>query len=256
MKLYPDAADLPGLRVLLKIDSGPGRFNPELQRPLRYRGVYMFPGVPNGTEVGQEMDQLYSYLKTIIYRNRDNLYKARNAIAINDTSALGLVDVGHLIFGGEVLLSDGSSIELERAFDMALDEDHLQRAKEKCGYLPSTRAALKSVKVRHEVVVDTGRSSNDDDDGSVDSNYMADPIAELYESIEDLNGSACMILTNSGYTLASKLQLTLQGSTKPGPRTSECAYCGEYTTETRFADESCHCRAIFPCYEWWWTNEF
>ena len=170
----------------------------------------MFPGVPNGTEVGQEMDQLYSYLKTIIYRNRDNLYKARNAIAINDTSALGLVDVGHLIFGGEVLLSDGSSIELEPAFDMALDEDHLQRAKEKCGYLPSTRAALKSVKVRHEVVVGTGRSSNDDDDGSVDSNYMADPIAELYESIEDLNRSACMILTNSGYKLASKLQLTLR----------------------------------------------
>jgi len=53
--LYPRAKDSIGRRVLIKIDSGPGRFNPELQERLRLLGFYLVPGVPNGTEAGQEM---------------------------------------------------------------------------------------------------------------------------------------------------------------------------------------------------------
>jgi hypothetical protein len=33
------------------------------------------------------------------------------------------------------------------AFDMAFDEEHIRRAREKCGYVPSTRAALLDPKV-------------------------------------------------------------------------------------------------------------
>jgi hypothetical protein len=50
--LYPDAKDVPGKRVLIKLDSGPGCLNEKLQADLRALGFYTFPGLPKGTEVG------------------------------------------------------------------------------------------------------------------------------------------------------------------------------------------------------------
>ena len=190
-RLYPDAEDAPGKRVLIKIDSGPGRFYPELQQRLRARGFYMFPGVPNGTEVGQEMDQLYAYVKLLCYRNREELIKARIAVNVDDTSPLGIADVGWLIFGGEVTLPDGSKIELEEAFDMAFDREHLDRAKEKCGYCPSTRAALNNAKVRREIIA---RHTATDDDSLSSDDDDEDPIATMYEAIEAQVGRGLFIV--------------------------------------------------------------
>lgn len=186
-RLYPDAADVPGKRVMIKIDLGPGRFYPKLQQRLKARGFYMFPGVPNGTEVGQEMDQLCAHMKTLCYKNREKLIRARAAASPDDTafSALGLADVGWLIFGGQVSLSDGSFVDLLPAFNMAFDEEHLNRAKEKCGHYPSTRAALNSPKVRRELTM--RRESSNDDSASasgVEVDTDADPIAAMYEDIE------------------------------------------------------------------------
>ena len=60
--LYSDAADMPGKRVLLKADSGPGRKNTELMAYLRVRGFYFIPGLPNSTHVSQEMELLIGEL--------------------------------------------------------------------------------------------------------------------------------------------------------------------------------------------------
>jgi len=58
--LYSDtAADKPGQRVLIKVDSGPGRMNFEMLARLRNLGFYLYPGVPNTTSVSQETDQNY-----------------------------------------------------------------------------------------------------------------------------------------------------------------------------------------------------
>ena len=38
-------------------------------------GFYFFPGLPNGTELGQEMDQVFALLKSIIEENQRALYK-------------------------------------------------------------------------------------------------------------------------------------------------------------------------------------
>ena len=38
-------------------------------------GFYFFPELPNGTELGQEMDQLFAFLQSIIEENRKELYK-------------------------------------------------------------------------------------------------------------------------------------------------------------------------------------
>jgi hypothetical protein len=40
-------------------------------------GVKFFPGVPNGTEVGQEMDQLFGAFKAYSCQNRKKLLNAR-----------------------------------------------------------------------------------------------------------------------------------------------------------------------------------
>ncbi len=62
--LYPDALDIPCKRVLIKVDSGPGRLNIELLAELRLLGWYLYPGVPNTTAVSQETDQNYGPFKS------------------------------------------------------------------------------------------------------------------------------------------------------------------------------------------------
>ena len=57
LPLYPDIEDVPGKRVILKVDSGPGRLNVEMLADLRLQGLYLVPGVPNTTHVTQETDQ-------------------------------------------------------------------------------------------------------------------------------------------------------------------------------------------------------
>jgi hypothetical protein len=63
LPLYPDIADSPGKRVILKVDSGPGRCNVEMLADLRLQGLYLIPGVPNTTAKTQETDQNYGLYK-------------------------------------------------------------------------------------------------------------------------------------------------------------------------------------------------
>jgi hypothetical protein len=43
LPLYPDIEDTPGKRVLIKVDSGPGRLNVEMLADLRLQGLYLVP---------------------------------------------------------------------------------------------------------------------------------------------------------------------------------------------------------------------
>jgi hypothetical protein len=89
------------------------------------------------------MDQMYSNAKTKIYRNRDLLLsRARLRANPDNTSPLEIADLSFIVFGGESMLSDGTQIELENAYQLCLDAIHIKYAREKCGYLPSTRAAF------------------------------------------------------------------------------------------------------------------
>jgi hypothetical protein len=55
-RLYPDADDVPGKRILCKINGGPGRLDEKALSEARTRSVYLFPGVQNTTAVTQETD--------------------------------------------------------------------------------------------------------------------------------------------------------------------------------------------------------
>ena len=65
-RLYPDAADMPGKRVLIKIDGGPGRMDINSLAELRSRGIFLFPGVQNTTQLTQETDQNFGLFKSLL----------------------------------------------------------------------------------------------------------------------------------------------------------------------------------------------
>ena len=52
VQLYPNAAEKDGKRVLLIVDSGPGRKNKKLLSFLAAREFHLLPGVPNSTHTG------------------------------------------------------------------------------------------------------------------------------------------------------------------------------------------------------------
>ena len=63
--LYPDVKDVDGKRVMIKVDSGPGRLNALLLATCRLLGFVLYPGVPNTTAVSQETDRNYGPFKTV-----------------------------------------------------------------------------------------------------------------------------------------------------------------------------------------------
>jgi hypothetical protein len=133
IELYPDACDEPSKRVLMRSDSGPGRSGEEYRFRTRVEGIYSYPGLPNGTEAGQECDQLFAYFKTLVALNRETLYKARVRLA-GESATLSINDIGYIVFGGTVTLENGEAILLRRAFQESMDPQHIERAQRKCGY--------------------------------------------------------------------------------------------------------------------------
>jgi hypothetical protein len=70
--LYPHARNLRDKRVMLKVDSGPGRMNLYHLARLRHLGFLLYPCVPNTTHVTQETHQLHSSWRTsILYARHD-----------------------------------------------------------------------------------------------------------------------------------------------------------------------------------------
>jgi hypothetical protein len=71
--LFPDLEDVPGKRVLLKVDSGPGWNRTALLLKMRFQGVYLYPGLPNTTSAQQEKDINYGPFKSAIMTNLKNI---------------------------------------------------------------------------------------------------------------------------------------------------------------------------------------
>ena len=156
--LFPDAADIPGKRVIIKCDQGPGRSNLRLLARLRARGFYMFPSVPNSSSVTQEMDQLFGLFKSKLRNNLDRLHDA--LMAIGKSVSLGRDDCCRIVFGGECLLDDGSTIILDEAFDQAFGPARMLAGFAKVGAAPLTRKCLSDEKVRIEINVDGDESES------------------------------------------------------------------------------------------------
>ena len=72
---YPNARDLPGRRVTIKADSGPGRTNQKLHTKLHNLGYILYPGVPNTTGVSQETGRNYGPFRTQFHINLNAITK-------------------------------------------------------------------------------------------------------------------------------------------------------------------------------------
>eukprot|EP00984_Skeletonema_dohrnii_P018305 scaffold8528_cov85-Skeletonema_dohrnii-CCMP3373.AAC.1 len=150
--LYEDAADVPGKRVMVKVDSGPGRLNPTLLSRARDIGFYIYPGVPNTTAVTQETDQNYGPFKTQFVVNLKELSDIRISKGL---TSLPPHIVPLFVFGG---IDPDTGHELETsAFEVGFAPDQNKRVWIKCGAAPLSRTPLDN---HHQV----RRELGDEDD--------------------------------------------------------------------------------------------
>jgi hypothetical protein len=176
--LYPDAADVPGKRVLLKADSGPGRKNIDLMAYLRVRGFYFLPGLPNSTHVTQEMELLIGQLKSYFYENLEKL--TRGCLMRHNIIPSGAEIIGLLLFGGLFFHNENDDGEqFINSFQAAGQKEKIFGYFERIGFAPFTRNYLKNKHVRHDMATD--------------------PIAGEYDALEHQNTMACAFLNFYGY---------------------------------------------------------
>mmetsp|Transcript_19012 Transcript_19012/g.44118 ORF Transcript_19012/g.44118 Transcript_19012/m.44118 type:complete len:369 (+) Transcript_19012:629-1735(+) len=196
VRLFPDSADLPGKRVILKVDSGPGRNNVHLLARLRAIGIYVYPCVPNTTAITQETDQSYGYFKSLF---RQNLKQVTNdRLARNKSINYVPAEVGFFVFGGKDRATGISNYK--DAFGLAFTKEKNLAAWASVGAAPVTRRCLESDKVIH--------------------NTKGDPLRQLYENIEASNRLACDLLSSRGYN-GNKLKVKLMKAAIAPPVTAE-----------------------------------
>jgi hypothetical protein len=184
LPLFPDALDLPGFRVMVKVDSGPGRLNVNLLAELRLLGFYLYPGVPNTTAVTQETDRNYGPFKGRFRANLGEIVDAR--MAAKKSISLQPWLVGLIVFGGS---DEETGLEIKKcAFSAGFSKEACLSAWEKVGAAPCTRKCLLDPKV--------SKSLGDGDD-------------EYYNSIQVANDHAVNALNAMGYAghlLAAKIE--------------------------------------------------
>ena len=75
--LYLDVEDVKVKRMILKIDSGPGRLEVNLLARLRLLGFVFYPGVPNTTAVSQDTYRNYSFFKIAFRIIHDKIFQEK-----------------------------------------------------------------------------------------------------------------------------------------------------------------------------------
>ena len=92
--LFPDMEDVPGKHILLKVDSGHSCNCMDLLVEVRFRGIYIFPGLSNSTSMQQKTDRNYSPFKGLIRRNLDAITSqcfANKVLISLSASTIGLI---------------------------------------------------------------------------------------------------------------------------------------------------------------------
>ena len=181
LPLYPDVEDKAGKRVLVKVDSGPGRMNVEMLAKLQVRGLYLVPGVPNSTATTQETDQNYGIYKSVLRDNLRLLSQAR----FEKKLSMHVSDLPLLVFGGRCA---STGTELRDSFSLAFSIERNIACWKKCGAVPLTRSPLHSEEVRHEVPT-----------GPAALLTVTNPAIDHLKNLEDLNDFYCTFLSSNGF---------------------------------------------------------
>jgi len=190
LPLYPDIEDVPLKRVIVKVDSGPGRMNVDMLAHLRIRGLYVVPGLPNTTGKTQETDQNYGPFKGD-YRN--NL-GALASLRFEKKKPINVNDLPLIVFGGK---DPDTGLELTDAFNKSFSKENCLSAWRKCGAVPLTRSPMDDRTIRHEVVMNDDQTVNTD----------IDPHGSKLLQLEQANHTACDFLSSLGYD-GSRLRMS------------------------------------------------
>jgi len=182
LPLFPDLEDVPRKRVIVKVDSGPGRMHLPMLASLRLKGLYVVPGLPNSTGKTQETDQNYGPFKTYYRGNLADLAQAR----FEKKKTIHVNDLPLIVFGGK---DPATGIHLKNAFEGAFNREQCLSAWRKCGNVPLTMSVLNHPDIRHEVIMR--------DEFSTD-NYL-DPHGSRLLAIEEANHQSCDFLTSFGF---------------------------------------------------------
>ncbi len=143
--LYPDLENMPGKRVLLKVDSGPGHNGRDLLNKARFREVYIFPGLPNATSVQQETDMNYGPFKSVVRSNLKNIAMA--SFSAQKSMKLGPSTFGLIVYGGVCPIS---KVVCENAVDSAFNVKSNQHSWMEVGAVLFTMKCLENKKVGHD----------------------------------------------------------------------------------------------------------
>jgi hypothetical protein len=163
--LYPNTKDRPGKRVILKIDSGPGRTNLSLLTKSRLLGFVLYHCVPNKMHITQETNQNYGPFKTHFFRNLEDIVDA--CLKAKKSLLLQPKFVGLPLFGG-VNQETGFEVEVaDSAFQKGFRKERCLAAWKKVGAASEdgliTRACLDCLKVLRDL----------GDDGNTDKAFWA-----------------------------------------------------------------------------------
>jgi hypothetical protein len=182
--LYPDIADTAGKRVIMKVDSGPGRMNLEMLARLKLIGLYLIPGVPNTTGQTQETDQNYGPFKGSFRGNIRTLSQARFAEGLS----VRVTDLPLLVFGGRCA---STGVLLNDSFSLAFSTEANLSCWRKCGAVPLTRLPIESPHVRHEIPVGAA--------ARLVVGEEENPQVKVIRDLESSNRFYCDILLKGGY---------------------------------------------------------
>jgi hypothetical protein len=175
-RLYPDMSDKPGKRVLLKMDSGPGRNYRKLILRARFIGLYIYPSVPNATSVQQETDISFGPFKNVVRKNLNQI--ASVCFNAGTMIELGYETFGLVVYGG---ICPISRIQCHDAVAEAFSVKANKKAWAQVGAVPFTKKCLENPKVRH------------------DGTDKRDPLFDVFRDIQQQNDFAVVQLNAMGY---------------------------------------------------------
>ncbi len=179
VSLYPDSKDVPGKRVCIKLDSGPGQINAELMAQLKLLGFYVFPGIPNTISVTQETDRICGPFTTKFCSNLSECCYDR--LFCGKLLSFAPWIFGLFVFGG--CDPETGVDKYVDAFAGAFSKAQCIAAWEAVGAVPPTCACLNDKQVCREV----GDSSPNDD------------IQIEMTEMQRANTMACDLLTACGF---------------------------------------------------------
>ncbi len=142
--LFPDLEDMPGKRILLKDDSGPGRNGRDLLNKCWFRGIFIYPGLPNASSMQQETDINYGPFKGVIRRNLAKI--ATTCYAEGITMSLGTSTFRLIVYRG---VCPDSRVKLENALESTFDNASNTHSWSEGGVVPFMKKCLTNKKVHH-----------------------------------------------------------------------------------------------------------